>query len=107
MYSKRLKITEPDYKRLESIITVTFNNPKLTINNYLAIAKDKKYSNTRIVFDVYHGIVFMLASINKSDYEFMRELTRRDYLNDATLESALMAILKDHPMFKESLGENQ
>ena len=107
MYNKRLKITESDYTRLESLLTkfLSDQTPEVSqfVNAYFQKAKNESYTKTRILFDLWHYLGQYLAfnmSVNMADYRFIRPQMSRDpdslgYLNDATLESALIAILYD------------
>lgn len=107
MYNKRLKITEPDYTRLESLLTKFLNDqtPGVSqfVNAYFQKAKNESYTKTRILFDLWHYLGQYLSldtSVNMADYRFIRPSMRSDpdslgYLNDDTLESALNAILYD------------
>lgn len=107
MYNHRLKITESDYIRLESLLTqfLQDQNPYVTqfVGGYFQRAKNESYSNTRIMFDLYHYLsqyCLLYKDICQWDsYDFIRGLY--NYLNDDTLESALSSILT--PVINERL----
>lgn len=105
MYNKRLKITEGDYKKLANGFNWLLTQDAFTredqINRYFAIAKEKNYTKTRIVFDLYASLTgHYTQENNKELYLFVRSL---DYLTDNNLESALCAILKDNKIIGAKL----
>ena len=96
-YNKRLKITEEDYKRLESLFEWMFtvkeyNQAK---DSYFENAKKESYSKTRILFDFFFSLqnACMWRRGEEGDYIFIRQLQAE--LTDNNIESALSAILWD------------
>ena len=113
MHNHRLKITESDYTRLESLLTQFLSDQTPQVRDFIAgyfqKAKNESYSKTRILFDIWHILGQYLSlnqSVNMFDYRFIRPQMSSDpdslgYLNDDTLESALSAILT--PVIDERL----
>lgn len=98
MYNKRLKITESDYTRLESLLMEFLNSKDSQVVSYLDSyfqrAKNDHYTITRILFDI-HAVLTQWLGLHidsrSGDYDFLRK--DLNYLKDDNLESALKVIL--------------
>ena len=94
-YSNRLKITQEDYKTLDSGFIWFLSQESVTredqLKRFFDLAKEKGYTNTRVIFHFYHSLVGYSMRENLTLYSFLRSLN----LTDNQIESACKAILKD------------